>query len=162
MNPKTQWKVDYNVNTHMNNNEEDLYNVQHNPTLTQQVLIGHSFQQYSPRFGKMKVNINGIPTEIRNVYYFPALQNKLFSLRAIQAKGAMIHWKLEELRIQHTSGQTTNIPYSYINSAPTLNLPPVSLQQHNNTPQPTQTIIFTTSTAMPMRSQQEEDNDITV
>ena len=89
--PKAQWKVDYNVNAHMINNEEDLYDVQHNPTLIQQVLIGNSFQQYSPRFRKMKVNINGKPTDIRNVYYVPALQNNLFSLRAIQAKGATIH-----------------------------------------------------------------------
>ena len=49
--------------THFNK-EEDLYDLQHNPTLTQQVLIRNSFQQYSPRFGKMKkmkVNINGRP-----------------------------------------------------------------------------------------------------
>ena len=41
---QTQYKVDSNVNTHMIKNEEDLYNVQTNPTSTQQVLIGNSFQ----------------------------------------------------------------------------------------------------------------------
>ena len=53
----------------------------------------------------------------------------------------------KELRIHHASRHTTKIPYIYNNSAPKINIPPMSLQQYRKSFQPTKTSTCTIPTS---------------